>query len=254
MAEIKIDDADTGQEEEKKSNGADVNTDPETEEAAKTEETSGDADQAAADKAKTGDDSKEEKPGETKDEKGNHPEAADTKKEVKEDTDTKDADSGKKKSFFTKKKEDKELADLKEKNASLTDQLRRQLAEFDNYRKRTDKEKDQMFSMGEKNVCEKILPIVDNFERGLQSLGDDRKDDPFVQGIEKVYQQMVKQLKDLGVTPIEAVGKEFDPNFHNAVMQVDSEEYESGVVAQELQKGYMFHDQVLRHSMVAVAK
>ena len=93
-----------------------------------------------------------------------------------------------------------------------------------------------------------------NFERGLQSLGDDRKDDPFVQGIEKVYQQMVKQLKDLGVTPIEAVGKEFDPNFHNAVMQVDSEEYESGVVAQELQKGYMFHDQVLRHSMVAVAK
>ena len=140
MAEIKIDDADTGQEEEKKSNGADVNTDPETEEAAKTEETSGDADQAAADKAKTGDDSKEEKPGETKDEKGNHPEAADTKKEVKEDTDTKDADSGKKKSFFAKKKEDKELADLKEKNASLTDQLRRQLAEFDNYRKRTDKE------------------------------------------------------------------------------------------------------------------
>ena len=143
---------------------------------------------------------------------------------------------------------------MKEKIDSLEDRVRRQMAEFDNYRKRTDKEKDQMFSMGERNVIEKILPIVDNFERGFDTVEKEDEEDAFVTGMRKIYIQLTKQLEALGVTPIEAVGKEFDPNLHNAVMQVESEEYESGIVAQELQKGYMYHDQVLRHSMVAVVQ
>ncbi len=130
----------------------------------------------------------------------------------------------------------------------------RQVAEFDNFRKRTDKEKAQMFDQGASNVLEKLLPVLDNFERGLATVPEEEKDTPFADGMNMIYKQFAKQLEDLGVTPIEAVGKEFDPNFHNAVMQVDSEEYEEGIVAQELQKGYMFHDTVLRHSMVAVAK
>ena len=128
------------------------------------------------------------------------------------------------------------------------------MAEFDNYRKRTDKEKEQMFSMGEKSVIEKILPIVDNFERGFATVTEEEKKDAFYQGMEKVYQQLTKQLEDLGVKAIECEGKEFDPKFHNAVMQVESEEQESGTVAKELQKGYLYHDQVLRHSMVSVVK
>ena len=126
------------------------------------------------------------------------------------------------------------------------------MAEFDNFRKRTDKEKDQMFSMGEKNVLEKLLPIIDNFERGFDSVQPEDEEDAFVQGMRKIYAQLVKQMEDIGVTPIDAAGKEFDPNLHNAVMQVESEEYPSGTVAQELLKGYMFHDTVLRHSMVSV--
>ena len=160
-----------------------------------------------------------------------------------------------KKGFFSRnKKAEKEKAELKDKVEALEDKVRRQMAEFDNFRKRTDKEKDQMFSMGEKNVIEKILPIVDNFERGFDTVDEADKEDAFVSGMEKVYTQLVKQLEALGVTPIEAVGKEFNPDLHNAVMQVESEEFESGIVAQELQKGYMYRDQVLRHSMVAVAQ
>ena len=163
------------------------------------------------------------------------------------------ASSEKKSGFFGwGKKADKEKAEMKEKIDGLEDKVRRQMAEFDNYRKRTEKEKDQMFSMGEKSVIEKMLPIVDNFERGFSVVEDEDRDDAFVAGMQKIYQQLLKQLSDLGVTPIEAVGKEFDPAYHNAVMQVESEELESGTVAQELQKGYMFHDQVLRHSMVSV--
>ena len=161
--------------------------------------------------------------------------------------------SEKKSGFFGwGKKADKEKAEMKEKIDGLEDKVRRQMAEFDNYRKRTEKEKDQMFSMGEKSVIEKMLPIVDNFERGFSVVEEEDRDDAFVAGMQKIYQQLLKQLSDLGVTPIEAVGKEFDPAYHNAVMQVESEELESGTVAQELQKGYMFHDQVLRHSMVSV--
>ena len=136
----------------------------------------------------------------------------------------------------------------------MEDRVRRQMAEFDNYRKRTEKEKDQMFSLGERNVIEKMLPIVDNFERGLSTLDQDAEEDAFVQGMKKIYQQMVKQLEDMGVEKIDCVGKEFDPKFHNAVMQVDSDQYESGTVVQELQKGYMYHGEVIRHSMVSVVK
>lgn len=159
-----------------------------------------------------------------------------------------------KKRFFKWKKEDKELAALKEQAAALEDRLKRQMAEFDNYRKRTEKEKSQMFSMGEQNVLEKFLPVTDNFERGLAVLTEEDKKAPVGEGMEMIYRQLVKQLEELGVTPIEAVGREFDPNFHNAVMQMESEELESGIIGQELLKGYMYHDTVLRHSMVAVVK
>ena len=130
--------------------------------------------------------------------------------------------------------------------------MKRQMAEFDNFRKRTSKEKEQMFSMGEKSVIEKMLPVVDNFERGLAAVPENEKDSAIVSGMEMVYKQLIKQLEDLGVKPIEAVGKEFDPNFHNAVMQVESDKFETGVVAQEFQKGYTYHDMVIRHSMVGV--
>ena len=143
---------------------------------------------------------------------------------------------------------------LLDKVAALEDKVKRQMAEFDNFRKRTSKEKEQMFSMGEKSVIEKMLPVVDNFERGLASVPEAEKGSAIVSGMEMVYKQLIKQLEDLGVKPIEAVGKEFDPNFHNAVMQVASEEYESGVVAQEYQKGYTYHDTVIRHSMVGVVQ
>lgn len=156
--------------------------------------------------------------------------------------------------FFRRKKKDKEKEALKEKVAALEDRVRRQMAEFDNFRKRTDKEKETMFSMGERSVIEKILPTVDNFERGLASLPEEERGGAFAEGMDKIYRQLLKQLEDLGVTPIEAVGTEFNPDFHNAVMQVESEEYEEGIVAQEFLKGYMYHDSVLRHSMVAVAK
>lgn len=151
-------------------------------------------------------------------------------------------------------KDDKSTAALKEKIDDLQDRVKRQMAEFENFRRRSDKEKEQRFSMGERNVIEKILPIVDNFERGLAAVPEDEAKSAFAEGMDKIYKQLVKQLTDLGVTPIEAVGHEFDPNLHNAVMQVESEEYESGIVAQEFQKGYMYHDSVLRHSMVGVSK
>ena len=161
------------------------------------------------------------------------------------------ASEDKKKGLFNKKEK---KDPLKEKVDELNDRLMRQVAEFDNFRKRTDKEKAQMFEQGQGSVLEKLLPVIDNFERGLLAVPEEEKDGAFADGMNKIYKQLMKQMEDLGVTPIEAVGKEFDPNLHNAVMQVDSEEYESGVVAQELQKGYMFHDTVLRHSMVGVSK
>ncbi len=157
---------------------------------------------------------------------------------------------GEKKLFGKKEKKNP----FKEKFEEMQDKYMRQLAEFENFRKRTDKEKSQMFDQGASNVLEKILPVVDNFERGLAAVPEEDKNSAFADGMNMIYKQLVKQLEDIGVTPIEAVGKEFDPNFHNAVMQVESEEVEEGFVAQELQKGYMYKDVVLRHSMVAVAK
>ena len=150
--------------------------------------------------------------------------------------------------YFGKKKKDKK----DEKIEELTDRLTRQMAEFDNFRKRTEKEKAQMFDMGARTIIEKILPVIDNFERGLAAVPEEQKDDAFVTGMDKVYKQMLTELDAIGVKPIEALGKEFDPDLHNAVMQVESEEYEPGTVAQELQKGYTYKDNVVRHSMVAV--
>lgn len=158
-----------------------------------------------------------------------------------------DEKSGDKKGFFKKKKDKRD-----EQIEELNDKLKRQMAEFDNFRKRTEKEKSQMYDMGARSVIEKILPVIDNFERGLAAVPEEAKEDAFVVGMDKVYKQMLVELEAIGVTAIEAVGKEFDPEFHNAVMQVESGEYESGVVAQELQKGYMYKDSVVRHSMVAV--
>ena len=151
-------------------------------------------------------------------------------------------------------KQDKKADACKEQIAQLEDKVKRQLAEFENFRNRTEKEKTAMFETGAKSVIEKMLPVVDNFERGLATVPEDKKEDPFVDGMNRIYKQLLTELENIGVKPIEAVGKEFDPNLHNAVMQVASEEYESGVVAQELQKGYTYRDSVVRHSMVAVAE
>ena len=136
--------------------------------------------------------------------------------------------------------------------ADLQDRVKRQMAEFENFRKRSEKEKSQMFEVGAKSVIEKILPVMDNFERGLQGVPEEEKDAPFVKGVEMVYKQMITAFEEMGVKPIEAVGKEFDPNLHNAVMAVDDDSLESGTVAEEMQKGYMYKESVVRHSMVKV--
>ncbi len=151
-------------------------------------------------------------------------------------------------------KQDKKEEAYKEKIDQLEDRVKRQMAEFENFRKRTDREKQAMFETGAKSVLEKILPVVDNFERGLATVAPEQMEDPFVDGMNRIYKQLLTELENIGVKPIEAVGCEFDPNFHNAVMQVESEEYESGVVAQELLKGYTYRDTVVRHSMVAVVQ
>lgn len=165
--------------------------------------------------------------------------------ETSEETETKEKKDG---IFGKKKKKDKKDEQIED----LNDRLRRQMAEFDNFRKRSEKEKSQMFDMGARSIIEKVLPVVDNFERGLAAVPEEQKDDAFVTGMDKVYKQMMTEFDSIGVKPIEAVGQEFNPDLHNAVMQVESEEYEPGVVAQELQKGYMYKDTVVRHSMVAV--
>ena len=157
-----------------------------------------------------------------------------------------------KKADKKKAKADKKNEAMQAKIDELEDRVKRQMAEFENFRKRTDKEKAMMFETGAKSVVEKILPVVDNFERGLATIPEDDENSAFANGMKMIYKQMMDELEKLGVKPIEAVGQEFDPNFHNAVMQVESEEFESGVVAQELLKGYMYHESVVRHSMVAV--
>ena len=175
----------------------------------------------------------------------------DSKEETSEGTEEKEEseDSSGKKLFGKKNKKDKK----DEKIEELTDKLTRQMAEFDNFRKRTEKEKSQMYEIGAKDIIDKILPIVDNFERGLGAVTEEEKEDPFVQGMEKVYKQLMTTLDGIGVKPIEAVGKEFNPDFHNAVMHVEDEELGENIIAEEFQTGYMYHDSVVRHSMVKVA-
>ena len=175
--------------------------------------------------------------------------AEEANEEICEEAADAEATEEEKKGFFKKKKDKKD-----ERIEELTDQVKRQMAEFENFRKRTEKEKTQMFDMGAKTVIEKILPIVDNFERGFTTVEEADREDAFVQGMDKIYKQLMTELEAIGVKPIEAVGQEFNPDFHNAVMQVASEEYESGVVAQELLKGYTYKDVVVRHSMVAVSE
>ena len=168
--------------------------------------------------------------------------------EEKDDASSEEEDS-KKKGFFGKKKKDKKDTQIEE----LTDRVQRQMAEFDNFRKRTEKEKAAMFEVGAKSVIEKLLPTVDNFERGFASVTDEQKEDPFVQGMEKVYRQLMASLESIGVKPIEAVGQEFNPNFHNAVMHVEDEEAGENIIVEEFQKGYLYRYTVVRHSMVKVA-
>ena len=167
---------------------------------------------------------------------------------VEEPETEKEADKEPKKGLFGKKKDAKDT-----QIEDLTDRLKRTMAEFDNFRKRTDKEKASMYEIGARDVIEKLLPVVDNFERGLATIPEDEKNTPLAEGMDKIYKQLVKTLNELGVTPIEAVGKPFDPNFHNAVMHVEDESLGENVVAAELLKGYMYRESVVRHSMVQVA-
>ena len=175
-------------------------------------------------------------------------EAAETETESKEETEETEESAGRK--FFGKKnKKDKK----DEKIEELTDKVIRQMAEFDNFRKRTEKEKSQMYEIGAKDIIDKILPVIDNFERGLSVVPEDKKEDSFVQGMEMIYKQLMTTLESAGVKVIEAVGQEFNPDFHNAVMHVEDDEVGENIVVEEFQKGYMYRDTVVRYSMVKVA-
>ena len=177
-------------------------------------------------------------------------EDSDDSDDMTEGSGEEDASKNEKRKLFGKKnKKDKK----DEKIEELTDRLTRQMAEFDNFRKRTEKEKSQMYEIGAKDIIEKILPIEDNFERGLGSMNEEEKATPFAEGMEKIYKQLMTTLESLGVKPIDAVGQEFNPDFHNAVMHVEDEELDENIIAEEFQKGYMYRDSVVRHSMVKVA-
>ena len=176
-------------------------------------------------------------------------EAAEEAAEPTEETEGSEEGSGFMKKFGRKNKKDKK----DEKIEELTDRLTRQMAEFDNFRKRTEKEKSQMYEIGAKDIIEKILPVVDNFERGIAAVPEEEKSNPFAEGMEKIYKQLMTTLEEIGVKPIEAVGQEFDPDFHNAVMHVEDEEVGENIITEEFQKGYLYRDSVVRHSMVKVA-
>ena len=173
--------------------------------------------------------------------------SAETTEDTEDEAETEEEDAGKG-LFGKRKKKDKK----DEKIEELTDRLTRQMAEFDNFRKRTDREKSQMYEVGAKDVIEKILPVVDNFERGLEAAAGE-EDNPFMKGMEQIYKQLMTTLEGIGVKPIEALGKEFDPDFHNAVMHVEDEEVGENIITEEFQKGYMYRESVVRHSMVKVA-
>ena len=166
-----------------------------------------------------------------------------------QEAETKETEKESKESEATEARKDPKDAQIEE----LQDRLKRQMAEFDNFRKRTEKEKAAMYEIGAKDIIEKILPVVDNFERGLATIPEGEEKSAFAEGMDKVYKQLVKTLGDAGVKPIEAVGQPFDPNFHNAVMHIEDENLGENVVAEEFQKGYVYRDSVVRHSMVKVA-
>ena len=210
--------------------------------------------EAEAEEAAEKENDKEEDSEESREGENKEAGEADAKEEEKtEESDNEEteetAEPKKSKPFEKKNKKDKK----DEQIADLTDKLTRQMAEFDNYRKRTEKEKSAMYEIGAKDIVEKILPVVDNFERGLQSVAEENKEDPFVQGMDKIYKQLMTTLEGIGVKPIEAVGQEFNPDFHNAVMHIEDEEAGENVVVEEFQKGYMYRESVVRHSMVKVA-
>lgn len=209
-------------------------------------------DEAAADVSETAENDSTPEPiaGDAQADENPSKEAEDISEEASEESDQ--DDKADKKLFKKKQKADKKQDAMKEKIDELEDRVKRQMAEFDNFRKRSEREKTAMFETGAKSVIEKILPVVDNFERGLASVPEEEKGKPFSEGMEMIYKQLMSELEKMEVKPIPAVGEEFNPEFHNAVMQVESEEYESGVIAQELQKGYTYRDSVVRHSMVAV--
>ena len=191
--------------------------------------------EAKAEAAKMEDEAAADEQDEAAETKGSVEEEA--SKETEESQDTKDTESKEKKKFFAKK-EKKDKKD--EKIEELTDRLTRQMAEFDNFRKRTEREKSQMYEIGAKDIIEKILPVIDNFERGLAAVPEESKEDPFVEGMEKIYKQIMTTLEGVGVKPIEAVGQEFNPDFHNAVMHVEDEEAGENIITEEFQKGYMY--------------
>ncbi|HAX53073.1 nucleotide exchange factor GrpE [Muricomes intestini] len=175
---------------------------------------------------------------------------ADSGENAEEQQESKDEkEQSVKKKFGRKPKKDEK----DEKIEELTDRLTRQIAEFDNFRKRTDKEKSQMYEIGARDIIEKILPVVDNFERGLDAVPEGEESNPFAEGMEKIYKQLMAAFEEIGVKPIEAVGAEFNPDLHNAVMHVEDEELGENIVAEEFQKGYTYRDGVVRHSMVKVA-
>ena len=178
-------------------------------------------------------------------------ESTETEAEAKEVTAEAEEKEETKKGIF-KKKEKKDKRD--EQIEELNDKVKRQMAEFDNFRKRTEKEKSQMYDMGAKSIVEKLLPVIDSFERGLAAVPEDEKENPFVDGMDKVYKQMLTMLSEAGVVQIEALGQEFDPNLHNAVMHIEDESADENVIVEEFQKGYMYRDTVVRHSMVSVVQ
>ena len=212
--------------------------------------------EAAGDVSETDEASQETPDAETDDEEAPQsdndaePQESDGQQAEEDDSgDDAESDDAPKRGLFGRKKKDKRDQQIEE----LTDRVQRQMAEFDNFRKRSEKEKAAMYEVGAKSVIEKILPAIDNFERGFGGLSEEQKQDPFVQGMEKVYRQMLTTLEAIGVKPIEAVGKPFDPNFHNAVMHVEDEEAGENTVVEEFQKGYLYRDSVVRHTMVKVA-
>ena len=199
------------------------------------------SEEEAADTAQTAEEETSEEPAQTEE----------TEQSDLEDESQKEPETKTKTSFFGKKKKEKDK--FEQQVEELTDRLKRSMAEFDNYRKRTEKEKSSMYIIGAKDIVEKMLPIVDNFERGLAAVAEDDKEDPFVQGMDKIYKQLMTTLDGIGVKPIEAVGQEFNPDFHNAVMHEENEEAGENTITEEFQKGYMYRDSVVRHSMVKVA-